>query len=166
MARHAWPTSLSFNYNHFSAKISIQNLCADPFSLRCVLLVSSHHLLFVQNKIAFLLEEIWSKCLVTTRHTIFKPQPRKRTGAACLCHHAASTLISTPFPLFCTRFRANPHWTWGDVTRHANTNGTYSVVNGSVHTGCKQHQRNCPKICVLASSMDCGLCLCLHPLQE
>ncbi len=29
-----------------------------------------------------------------------------------------------------------------------------AVANGSVHTGCKQHQRNCPQNCVLASSVD------------
>ncbi len=32
-----------------------------------------------------------------------------------------------------------------------------SVVNRIVHTGCKQHQKNCPQICVLASSVDWAL---------
>ncbi len=39
--------------------------------------------------------------------------------------------------------RPNSHWRRGDATQRA---------NGSVHTGCKQHQRNCNQICVVASS--------------
>ena len=46
--------------------------------------------------------------------------------------------------------RPNPHWT---RTRNASKMEP-AVVNGSVHTARNQHQRNCPQICVLASSVD------------
>ncbi len=48
-------------------------------------------------------------------------------------------------------FRPNPYWARRDVQMQKKTN---KLVNGGVHTGRKQRQRNCPQICVLASSVD------------
>ncbi len=52
------------------------------------------------------------------------------------------------------------HYTWTHAsgptldTRHKCNQTEPTVVNGSVHTGCRQHQRNCLQICALASSVD------------
>ncbi len=51
------------------------------------------------------------------------------------------------------KLRPNPHWRRGDGMRRANATATSSsCFEWGVHTGRKQHQRNCPQICV-----QCGL---------
>ena len=52
------------------------------------------------------------------------------------------------------RLQPNPHWVRSKQIEH--------VMNGSVHTGCKQHQRNCPQFWVLlVSRVDWALNLSL-----
>ena len=63
------------------------------------------------------------------------------------CSTEISILWVMLFIVVQEKYLTNPHW-----TRGANTSKWNLLLQiGSVHAGCKQHQRNCPHICVLTS---------------